>query len=209
MLPPIPIAPGPSASTPPTSPCRIDPLSRDRFLIKLTVARSVKDKLELARDLMRHRNPDGDLEVIFDRALDALIGELAGTKLGQTDHPQKTPRPARRAHIASATRREVVERDGLCCSFVAPDGRRCQTRAFLEFDHRHPKGRGGASEVNNVRLYCRAHNLLAAQLAYGEGHIQRALSRAQSRGACSPSVAAVFECLGSTEPEPSESGEPP
>jgi hypothetical protein len=176
---PAEVAPSAPARPAPTSSSRIDPLSLDRFLVKLTVTRSVKDKLELARDLMRHRNPGGDLEVVLERALDALIAELAKAKLGQTDRPQTRRRTARRNCITSATRREVVARDGLRCSFVAADGRRCDTRAFLEFDHERPKGRGGTSEVNNVRLLCRAHNLLAAERVYGEEHIKQALSDAR------------------------------
>jgi hypothetical protein len=97
----LPTAPSPTSSpvreTPsasgrpaPVSSSRIDPLSSDRFLVKLTVTRAVKEKLELTRDLMRHRNPEGDLEVVLERALDALIAELGKTKLGQTDQPKKT-----------------------------------------------------------------------------------------------------------------------
>ncbi|HEX7668536.1 MAG TPA: hypothetical protein VF395_03085, partial [Polyangiaceae bacterium] len=51
---------------------RLDPLARHRFLVKFTASRAVKEKLELARDLMRHGNPGGELAIIFERALDLL-----------------------------------------------------------------------------------------------------------------------------------------
>ena len=79
----------------------------------------MKEKLELARDLMRHRNPDGDLSVVIDKALDALIAELAKAKFGQTDHPQKRHRPAQHERVTSRVRREDINRDGLRCAFVA------------------------------------------------------------------------------------------
>jgi hypothetical protein len=165
---------------PPLSCARVDPLARDRFLVRLTVGRQVKEKLDLARDLMRHRNPEGDMSVTIERALDALIAELTKKKFGQTDHPQETPRPSQRTRVTSRVRREVVERDGICCSFVAADGRRCETRAFLEFDHQEPKGRGGSSEGTNVRLLCRAHNGLAAEGTYGVEHIRQAIADARA-----------------------------
>jgi hypothetical protein len=180
-------SPTPAAQIPsplrevPKSPARIDALSRDRFLVKLTVDRAVKEKLELARDLMRHRNPEGDLAVVLERALDLLIADLSKSKLGQTKHPKKKPRPAEPNRITSSARREVVERDGLRCSFVSAEGRRCESRAFLEFDHVRPRGLGGTSEMHNLRLTCRTHNLLAAEIVYGEEFIQRKISPAQRR----------------------------
>jgi hypothetical protein len=62
---------------------------------------------------------------------------------------------------------------------VAADGHRCETRSFLEFDHERPKGRGGTSEAKNIRLLCRAHNLLAAERIYGEEYIRRKVSESR------------------------------
>jgi len=61
--------------------------------------------------------------------------------------------PARRAA-------KLVARHGWQCSFVAEDGRRCDARAFVEFDHETPKALGGTSQPENLRLLCRAHNRL-------------------------------------------------
>lgn len=158
---------------------RIEPLSRDRFVVRLTADRSLKDKLELARDLMLHRNPSGDLAVVIERGLDLLIAEIEKTKFGQSARPQKKHRNSRRGHVGAATRREVTARDGIQCSFVAPDGQRCESRAFLEFDHMKPVGCGGGSETDNVRILCRAHNLLAARQVYGAAYVNDAASKAR------------------------------
>jgi hypothetical protein len=154
-------------------------LSSDRFLVKITASRALRDKVELAQNLMRHSNPDGELSVVLERALDGLIAELQKKKQGRTTRPQTKPRPAKNAHVTRSVRREVVTRDGWRCSFVADDGRRCDSQAFLEFDHEAPKGRGGASHADNVRLLCRAHNRREAERAYGRAHIARAISEAQ------------------------------
>jgi hypothetical protein len=86
-------------------------------------------------------------------------------------------------YVGRATRRTVLERDGLRCSWVDPEGVRCDARAWLEHDHRRPRGKGGGSSVDNVRLLCRSHNRLAAEREYGREHIERATARARSERA--------------------------
>jgi 5-methylcytosine-specific restriction endonuclease McrA len=155
----------------------VEPLSRDRFLVKFTASRAVKEKLEVARDLMRHESPSGDLAVVVERALDVLVRELRKEKQGRTTRVLDSPRAARASHVTDAARREVVERDGWQCSFVAEDGRRCGARGFLEFDHRVPRGCGGSSRPENLRLLCRGHNQFEADRAYGAELMSRAIRR--------------------------------
>ncbi|HEU4578092.1 MAG TPA: HNH endonuclease signature motif containing protein [Polyangiaceae bacterium] len=71
----------------------------------------------------------------------------------------------------------VLERDGLACSWVNVDGTRCASRAWLEIDHRHPRAKGGGSEADNLRILCRAHNQLAAELEYGRAHMDGVRAR--------------------------------
>jgi 5-methylcytosine-specific restriction endonuclease McrA len=86
---------------------------------------------------------------------------------------------SRREHVTNATRRAIVERDGLRCSWVDDQGRRCASRAWLEIDHRHPRGKGGSSEARNTRIFCRAHNRFAAEQEYGRDHVERAIQEAR------------------------------
>ena len=78
-------------------------------------------------------------------------------------------------------KREVAARDGLRCTYVSADGHRCNERAFLEFDHREPFGKGGAATVENMRLRCRAHNAHEADLAYGRDFMRRKKQLAPER----------------------------
>ena len=86
-------------------------------------------------------------------------------------------------YLPSDVRRAVLERDGLRCTWVGPDGSRCESRAWLEHDHIIPRGLGGSDDPENVRIRCRAHNQLAAEQAYGEATIARIITarRASSR----------------------------
>jgi 5-methylcytosine-specific restriction endonuclease McrA len=231
-----------------------EPLSPGRFRIQFTADASLKDKLELARDLLRHAIPSGDLAAIIHRALDLLVTDLNSRRFGarnerrpprsrkskQQENGGDSKRPTSpaasmksdaasattattsispaEAHAAfeattsaptspvdahaalettantltspsrphasgadRATRRVVSERDGFCCTWQGPDGVRCGSRAWLEHDHRIPRALGGATNIQNVRLLCRAHNRRAAELVFGRQHIENAIVRNQTR----------------------------
>ena len=59
------------------------------------------------------------------------------------------------------------KRDGARCAFVAPDGRRCVQRRFLEFHHVQPYARQGPATVGNISLRCRRHNQHEAEMVFG------------------------------------------
>jgi hypothetical protein len=81
----------------------------------------------------------------------------------------------------------VHERDGGRCRYVDASGRRCTERRGLEFHHRYPYGVGGDHSVDNLALYCKAHNALMAELDFGREAIVRATSRgARTRHPPSP-----------------------
>jgi hypothetical protein len=232
----------------------IEPLSAQRYRVQFTADAELKQKLEQARDLLRHAHPSGDFAPIVSRALDLLIDELLRRRFGANARRERpspapataapapsaataerapasvaptpsvatasaapapseasaagdgfdtsapaarapapeaarsgyasaavtsssTPLPTHRPHIPRAARRAALERDGLACSWVGADGARCGSQAWLQLDHREPVGKGGASGPDNLRLLCRAHNLFAAEHAYGREHMERKTRR--------------------------------
>jgi hypothetical protein len=138
---------------------KMQPLSEDRIQVKFTASRALEEKLELARDLTSHRNPRGDLATIVEAGVDLLLAELLKKKLGQTKRRQKKARPAKRTHVTMQTRREVAERDGLGCTFLNASGERCGARAFLELDHRDPKGK--APIPSRTTFVCSAPRIIS------------------------------------------------
>jgi hypothetical protein len=187
-----------SASLPtriaPSAPTRIapppiEPLSEARYRVQFTARTALKEKLDQARDLMRHRNPSGDIAPIVERALDLLLDQLMKERFGATQKPRSSGAVTSR-HVTNAARRAVLERDDLQCSWVDAQGRRCESRAWLELDHRHPRAKGGGSEPENLRVLCRAHDRFAAEQAYGRATVEAAIARRRQAAACAPGHAA-------------------
>ena len=171
----------------------IEPLSQGRYKVQFTADAILKQQLELARDLLRHTIPNGDLGAIVQRAVKLLVDDLMKRRFGagapktpadgappRRQQPRRDPTPP---NITRSTRRAVAERDGLRCTWCGPDGTRCSARAWLELDHQVCRGLGGGSSVTNLRLLCRAHNLRAAEHVYGERHIARAIYNRRTRSA--------------------------
>ncbi len=69
--------------------------------------------------------------------------------------------------IPRPVRREVAERDGYRCTFVAADGRRCEQRGRLEYHHVLAHALGGGTSAENITLRCQAHNLVEAVNDFG------------------------------------------
>jgi hypothetical protein len=152
---------------------RVEPLSATTYKIQFTASQQLVDKIEHAKNLLSHANPSGELSDVMERAVDLLIADLERKKLGKTNRPRRS-RPAKRGAVTRAARRQVVTRDGLRCAWVDDKtGRRCEARAFLEFDHMTPKARGGSGEPDEVRVLCRAHNRLYAEQVYGRELVEQ------------------------------------
>jgi len=176
----------------PARPTVIAPLAPQCYRVQFTASAETHAKLLQAQDLLRHQIPDGDVGEIIDRALTALLRNLAKQKLAATERPREsvtdgpqendadlsresvTDRPGgsrdkipRSRHIPAEVRRTVWARDGGQCAFTAQNGNRCTARAFLEFHHVVPHAAGGEATVENIQLRCRAHNGYEAELYFG------------------------------------------
>jgi hypothetical protein len=69
--------------------------------------------------------------------------------------------------ITPKTKRFILNRDKAQCTYVSPDGTRCEAKAHLQVDHIIPASLGGDNSAQNLRALCRAHNVLAATKVYG------------------------------------------
>ena len=163
--------PQPSAAT-------VRQLSADRHRISFTASQRVRDLLQEAQDLRRHLEPGGDLERLFERALELLVAEEKKRKFALTAKPRADGPPSvtHSRYIPHALRRQVWARDAGQCCYIAPDGLRCAARSRLEFHHVRPFARGGPTSADNVLLLCRAHNALYAERDYGPAFVRERIA---------------------------------
>ena len=145
----------------------VKPLDAERYKLQFTVTREAFEKLCRVQDLMRHTCPNGDIGVVFERAVTMLFEHLERTKLAQVSRPRElrgTTTGSR--HIPAAVRRAVWARDKGQCAFVGTRGR-CTERGFLEFHHVVPFADRGTAAVENIQLRCRAHNQFESDQCFG------------------------------------------
>jgi hypothetical protein len=167
-------AEGVAPRTPPVErrrPADFEPVAQDRWSLRATVDRAFKDDLESLRCLLAHKIPDGDLTEVLHEAIRCAT-EKHGKRRGAVPPAGKVNRPApvvRSTREPSAeVRREVWERDAGRCTFVGPDGRRCNCRWKLEYDH---IDEAKPPTADNIRLRCRPHNIFHAEQTYGRAHM--------------------------------------
>jgi hypothetical protein len=163
----------------PDMPDTVTPISGDRVVVRFCASNEFADKLSEAKALLSHSVPDGALEHVLGRALDALIEKTKKQRFAQTDAPRggADPRPSgarartRTRHIPAQVKREVAERDGLRCTFVGKGGRRCDAVGFIQYHHEDAYGLGGGHDPQRLKIICGPHNRLLAEEEYGKEHM--------------------------------------
>lgn len=165
--------------TSPPSPARRDaiaPLSEERVKFQFTGSERLRGKIERAKELLRHKYPAARLEDVIDEALNALLAKKdPEKKIGRKEkNTASKARPKKSGvvhtrYIPQHVKDIVWQRDQGRCRYIAADGRRCDERGGLEFDHVKPWAKGGCSDdPQNIRLLCHAHNQLAMKAEFGE-----------------------------------------
>jgi hypothetical protein len=147
----------------------VTPLSPDRYKLQLTIGGDTLEKLRLAKDMLSHAIPSGDDAAVLDRALTALLVDLAKKKFADTRKRRRSRAKDPRARdAAAAVKRAVWVRDLGRCKFIGPTGHRCNERRFVEFHHVDPYALGGEATVEKIELRCRRHNDYEGRLYFGK-----------------------------------------
>jgi hypothetical protein len=146
----------------------VAPLAPERYKVQFTVGRETYEKLRRVQDLLRHRVPNGDPAVIFERAITLLLEDLEKKKIAITDRPRPSrPADTHSRQVPAEVRRTVWARDDGRCRFEGPQGR-CTETGLLEFHHVVPYAAGGATTADNLELRCAAHNRYEAEQYFGQ-----------------------------------------
>ena len=135
--------------------------------VLLTVLREYRDRHRpIARQQRREKKGAASLH---SHQWESSV-ENGPTDLHSHQWEWKDAEPSR--HIPDEVRDVVFVRDGGQCTFVAPDGTRCQCRKGLQVDHINPFANGGTIDTSNLRLLCGAHNRLMAEQTMGRHVMQ-------------------------------------
>jgi 5-methylcytosine-specific restriction endonuclease McrA len=157
----------------------VEAVASDRWSLRVTLDAALKDDIETLRALLSHKLPDGNLRDVLREAVRCGIekhgkrrGAVAPVRSGRSPESVRTRADWTR-YVPASVRRQVWARDGGQCTFVGEDGRRCECRWQLQFDHVDSAALGGPPTVENLRLRCRRHNLFHAQQIFGRAHMAR------------------------------------
>jgi 5-methylcytosine-specific restriction endonuclease McrA len=153
------------------------------------------DLLRHAQDLCSHAIPSREPRQVVVRALKLLIEHEEKKKYGagvraRKSEPSKSTSPR---YIPAQVRWAVRQRDGERCTYVSPDGRRCEATSHLEYDHIVPVARGGPSTVENLRMRCRGHNQFEAGQVFGTKFMKSKVAATQAGRAAAAITGKPFD----------------
>ena len=89
------------------------------------------------------------------------------------DETAKNDGPATSRYISSEVLERVHARGAYQCEHYGLDATRCTSRTGLQIEHVRPFGIYRSHDERFLKLYCPAHNRLAAERVYGAGFIQQ------------------------------------
>jgi len=162
---------------------KLVPLAPKRFALQVTIPDETRELLEHVQSLIGHKGRD--VAEVLHRALAELARKLEKRKFAATDRPRngQHARSSNPHYIPAHVKRAVWKRDGGRCTYVSPDGHRCECRSNLQYDHIVPVKHEGEATVDNVRLLCHAHNQLMAEQVLGAQFMQDRRAAEQERRA--------------------------
>ena len=163
---------------------QLAPISADRVRVGFDAAAVVGSLIERARQILRHKYPEGRLEDLIREALETYLDrkdpqrrlDMKAAKAealadGAAAPHERLPTSFLRTwaagrYIPAKVKSAVWQRDDGRCAWREPDGTVCGSKDWLEYDHIRAFARGGRSDdARNVRLLCRVHNTASALAA--------------------------------------------
>jgi hypothetical protein len=160
----------------PTPVLRVEPLTASERRVHLTVSPAFLEKLEEARLALSHSVPGATVEDVLSTGLDLILDRDRKRK-ALVANPRPAPTEASAepgaSYIPAAVRREVWQRDQGRCQWKLDSGGVCGSRLRVELDHVKLRCRTAKPLASELRLLCRAHNVLAAREALGDTVMDR------------------------------------
>jgi hypothetical protein len=172
-----------------------EPRPESRYRLQMTISRALRDRVERVLDLTTHSNPDRDLTVLFERAIDVLLDSAERDRRGEASVPDadastrmpaiepsdatqdeattKTRRNAKRSRKSEPTneaRRRASARDGGPCTAKGKAGWGSASDG-LDVDD----ALGRAEDDDEVRARGRTHEGGRSEVASRKKHASPAI----------------------------------
>jgi 5-methylcytosine-specific restriction endonuclease McrA len=138
--------------------------------MKLTI--EVDDELLVLLEELKQLSHTTSISEILRGALKARVKELRKSREEKTkseivsqtpdDHSKPAAKEKSR-YIPKALKRKLFTRAGQQCEYQSPITKlRCTEKSQLQIQHHIPFAKGGLNTIENLAIYCQAHNLYAA-----------------------------------------------
>jgi 5-methylcytosine-specific restriction endonuclease McrA len=153
-------------------------VGKERFELKLVVTKELHDKIDELKELLSHSLQSGGtaelLELLVHQEMKRQekkngISLKASSKESREEKNDEVTAASvqtkiirSRKWIPRTIQREVWRGAKGVCQYPG-----CLSRYRLEMDHIVPHAKGGSDSIENLRLYCQAHNLGHAMESYG------------------------------------------
>jgi len=158
----------------------------DNSTTRASINLSTKAMTALARakEILSHKFPNASDGEIIAHTLTFFVEATDSSRSPKKPHAESLTRAASAAEAkcvkaekvnsTAEIRRAIFKRDKGCCTYKDPrTGKICGSRYQVQIDHVIPRALGGGDGAENLRLLCRQHNLLAAEIVFGKPHMRR------------------------------------
>jgi len=152
-------------------PLQTEVLTESLMRVHMTVDREYVELLAEMRADLSHKMPGAaDFEILKECMREAR--KARQKRKGIVDKP-RADKVGKNGKISQSVRRVVQERDDGRCQWPSEDGGICGSTYRVQFHHKQDRGGGGAVTPENVIQLCEKHNLLAAEMSWGEQHMAK------------------------------------
>jgi hypothetical protein len=156
-----------------------EPLTASVSRKHMNVDHEYEALLRELRAELSHKMPGAADFEILKECMRVTLKQLKKKK-GIVDKPRAT-KVGKNGKISNSVKRLVEQRDQGKCQWRSEDGGICGSTHRVQFHHIQDRGRGGEGTPENIIQLCQKHNLLAAEIAWGEERIERFRERPRDR----------------------------
>ena len=145
----------------------ISPIKDNQVQITLTLSQDQYEELKEAQDYLSNKVQSTELKdyllYVTKKVLQQKKPSATNPKATAIAAVAPTKTTKQRPYISQLVKAEVFQSADFQCQYVCKDSqKRCDATKFLQIDHVLPVALNGQTNKENLRVYCQAHNHLAA-----------------------------------------------